>query len=69
MKKCLYGTCANEKHIVGRCWKHNCEVTVKQLKQKECLRKQCKALERYEHEYWKQRELIKICKKSKKGVN
>lgn len=69
MEQCLYGTYACKKHIVGRCWKHHCDVTVKQLKQKECLRKQCGALEKYEHEYWRQRELNKLRKKSKKEIN
>lgn len=66
MEQCLYGTCANEKHIIGKCWKHHCNVTVKQLKQKECLKKQCNALERYEHEYWRQRDLSKQRRKLRK---
>jgi hypothetical protein len=67
MLKSLYGTEITEKHCVGYCKRHGCYITCKQLKHKECLRKQCKALQRYPHEYWEQRKLIKIKKKSKGG--
>ena len=60
MINCLYGTYASQKHIVGYCWKHHGAITVKQLKCKQCLKKQCNALEKYEsHEYWHQRMVIK----------
>lgn len=62
MLNSLYNTEISEKRCVGYCWYHHCYVTVTQIKQKECLKKQCNALERYEHEYWRQRELAKIRK-------
>lgn len=65
----LYNTQISERRCVGYCWKHHCYMTSTQLKQKECLKKQCDALERYEHEYWRQRELTKMRKKSVKGCN
>lgn len=64
MLKSLYGTEISEKRCVGYCWYHRCYVTATQIKQKECLKKQCDALERTEHEYWRQREILKMKKKS-----
>lgn len=61
----LYNTEISERRCVGFCWKHRCHLTCTQLKQKECLKKQCDALERYEHEYWRQRELTKMRKKNR----
>jgi hypothetical protein len=64
MLKSLYETEIVEKHAIGYCHHHHCYVSLPQLKQKECLKKQCNALERYEHEYWRQRELSKAKKKN-----
>ena len=64
----LYNTQISEKRCIGYCWKHRCYMTSTQLKQKECLKKGCNALERYEHEYWKQRDSLKLKKKQKKGL-
>lgn len=64
MLKSLYNTEISEKRCVGYCWKHKAAVTATQVKQKECLRKQCNALERYDHEYWRQRELVKKRRRS-----
>ena len=61
----LYNTEISERRCIGFCWKHRCYVTSTQLKQKECLKKQCDALERYEHEFWRQRELTKQRKKNR----
>ena len=41
-------------------------LTVKQVKEKECLKKQCWHLKKYKHEWWIQREAIKKKKKEKK---
>lgn len=68
MLKSLYGTEITEKRCIGYCKRHQCYITCTQLKQKECLKKQCHALEKYEHEFWKQRELMKM-KKKNKGIN
>ena len=64
----LYNTMISDRRTIGFCWKHKCYLTATQLRQKECLKKQCNALERYEHEFWRQRELLKARKKSKKVV-
>ena len=65
MLKSLYNTEISERRCIGFCKHHHCYVTVTQIKQKECLKKQCYALERYEHEYWRQRELTKNKRKIK----
>lgn len=61
----LYGTEIHKKRCIGYCKRHNCYMTCKQLKRKECLRKQCGALQRFEHKYWEQRELLKMKKRDK----
>ena len=38
------------------CWKHHKALTPAQLKKRECLRRQCDALQRYDHPYWEMRE-------------
>lgn len=68
MLRSLYNTEISEKRCVGYCKRHHCYMTDTQLKRKECLKKQCRALERYEHEFWKHREFIKMKRKSK-GAN
>ena len=67
MLNSLYNTEISEKRCVGYCWHHHCHVTVTQIKQKECLKKQCNALEKYEHEYWRQRDITKAKKKGGLG--
>lgn len=72
MVQSLYNTELSEKKVVAYCHHHHCYVSLPQLKQKECLKKQCGALEKCEHEYWRQRELQKARKKEKKmngGIN
>lgn len=64
----LYNTMISDRRTIGFCWKHKCYLTATQLRQKECLKKQCNALEKYEHEFWRQRELMKARKKSKRVV-
>lgn len=61
----LYGTEITEKRCIGYCKKHCGYMTCAQLKRKECLKKQCRALEKCPHEFWKQRELIKMKKKQR----
>ena len=63
MVQSLYNTEINEKRVVGYCYRHHCYLSCTQLKQKECLKKQCHHLKKHEHEYWKQRDLKKIKKK------
>jgi hypothetical protein len=68
MLQSLYNTEISEKRCIGYCSRHHCYLSTTQLKQKECLKKQCTHLERYEHEFWRQRELTKMRRKQKKMV-
>jgi hypothetical protein len=38
------------------------------LKKHECLGKSCRALDKKEHDYWVQREVLKARKKNKGGT-
>lgn len=52
------------------CKLHKCSLTVKQVKQRECLKKECWHLSKYEsHEWWKQRLALKQKKKQNKKEN
>lgn len=52
---------------VGNCSLHKCGLTVKQLKQRECLQKQCKHFNKHKgHPYWKQRSVISQRRKARK---
>ena len=66
MVQSLYNTEINEKRVIGYCHRHHCYLSSTQLKRKECLKKQCNHLEKKEHEFWKQREIIKTKRKLKK---
>lgn len=56
----LYGTTFEKQRACGFCTHHNCYVTVKQLRQHECLKKQCWHLNKNNaHSWWKQREATK----------
>lgn len=63
--ECLYGTHSN--NICAVCKLHDTGVTVKQMRQKQCLSKQCRHLQKVEtHEYWSQRERTKAKRKNRK---
>lgn len=65
MKQCLFNTCSN--NCCAYCKLHHCYMTVKQMKAKGCLQKQCWHLIKNEdHQYWKQREAIKQKRKDRK---
>lgn len=58
MKECLFNSRSN--NCCAYCKLHHCSMTVKQMKAKGCLQKQCWHLVKNElHPYWKQREVIK----------
>ena len=48
------------------CWKHHLSMTPAQLKKRECLRRQCDALFKFDHPYWQKREEIKAQRKVRK---
>ena len=57
-KTCLYNT--HSDNVAAFCKKHRCGMTVKQIRCRECLSKQCWYLVKYQdHPWWKQREIIK----------
>lgn len=62
----LYNTEITEKRAVGYCNRHHCYITSTQIKQKECLSKQCYHLEKQDHEFWRQRELTRQRRKTRK---
>ena len=66
MLQSLYNTEISEKRAVAYCKRHHCYITSTQVKQKECLNKQCRHLEKKEHEFWRQRELTRNRRKNRK---
>lgn len=58
MFDCLFGTCSN--NVAGYCRRKGKYMTVKQIRGKNCLGKQCFHLDKNEeHEWWAQRERTK----------
>ena len=67
MKECLFNTYSN--NCCAYCKLHNCSMTVKQMKAKGCLQKQCWHLVKNEkHQYWRQRESVKQKRKERKQM-
>ena len=50
------------------CKKKRVSLTAKQVKSKECLKKNCWYLVKYDHEFWRQRERAKAKKKANKHI-
>lgn len=55
-------------NLCAWCHYHNAGLTVRQMRLKQCLGRQCNALEKYEHPIWKYRERIKQLKKERKAA-
>lgn len=54
-------------HACAFCKYHNCHLTAKQMRCKDCLNKQCKHfVKNEEHPYWKQREAMKAKRHARK---
>ena len=65
MKQCLFNTCSD--NCCAYCKLHHCSMTVKQMKAKNCLQKQCWHLAKNEeHPYWRQRDNAKRKRKNRK---
>jgi hypothetical protein len=62
----LYNTVARSP--CAYCKKKGCSLTWRQVKSKECLKKNCWYLVKYDHEIWRQRELNKAKKKANKQI-
>lgn len=48
------------------CWKHHLAMTPKQLQRRECLKRQCDALQRFDHPFWDKREERKAMRLARK---
>ena len=67
MEKCLFNTQSD--NVVAQCRLHHCSMTVKQMRAKDCLNKQCRHLvKNTNHVYWKQREIVKQKRKTRKQM-
>ena len=67
MKKCLFNT--ESSNVAAFCALHRKHLTVKQIKCKNCLQKQCWHLQKNEkHMWWTQREKKKAMKKARKQL-
>lgn len=65
MNKTLYN-CYSD-NCCAYCKLHGCYMTVKQMKKKECLKKQCYYLQKIEeHDIWRQRERAKRLRKERR---
>lgn len=65
MKECLFNTRSD--NVAAYCKYHRCGMTVKQMRCKNCLGKQCRHLVKNdEHPYWRQREVVKQRRKDRK---
>lgn len=61
----LFGTCSE--NCAGYCRRHQCGLTAKQIRGKNCLGKNCWYLQKNEeHEWWAQRERTKEKRKNRK---
>lgn len=66
--KGLYGSEIMPHRACAYCKRHGCYLTVKMLKQHDCLNKQCYHLvKNEEHQWWKQRAIKKQKKKERKA--
>ena len=64
--KTLNGTMAAQGNIVAYCRLHKVHLTAPQVKEKECLKKGCRALKKWDCPFWDERERIRKIKQMKK---
>ena len=65
--ECMYG--AESDNVCAYCRRHKKGMTVKQVRKKECLKKNCWYLVKYEtHTWWKQRGTMKQKRKARKNI-
>ena len=65
--KGLYGSEFEKDKACAFCTHHHCYLTVKQVRQHECLKKQCYYLKKNDnHNWWRQREADKQRRKNRK---
>ena len=67
--KGLYGSEFEKSRACAFCRHHHCYLTVKQVRQHECLQKQCWYLQKNEHHsWWRQREVLKQKRKERRSI-
>ena len=67
--KGLYGSEFDKNRACGYCKLHHKYLTVKHVRQHECLSKQCWHLQKNEnHDWWRQREVVKQRRRARKEV-
>lgn len=64
----LYGMRTDRDKIIGYCGFHKRHLTIQQLKNRECLRKGCTALKKWEHPFWEDREKRNELKRKKRAA-
>ena len=65
--ECLFNSESN--NCCAYCHYHAASMTVKQMKAKECLKKQCRHLvKNTTHAYWRQRDIVKQKRKNRKEM-
>ena len=64
----LYETWTTEDKAVGYCWKHKAYVTIRQIREKECMQNGCNAFRKKDHPYWERKERMKDLRKKKKEM-
>lgn len=62
----LTGQIASETRIVGYCRLHKCYLTLTQMRNKQCLQKNCFRLMKHDNPFWEQRERKKELRQLKK---
>lgn len=62
----LYGS--KSSNVAGYCKHHSRYLTVRQIKEHECLAKQCWHLDKKEHPWWKYRTEMKQKRKDRKEL-
>lgn len=67
MEQCLFNTESN--NCCAYCRYHSCSMTVKQMRAKECLQKECRHLvKNTSHQFWRQRDIVKQKRKNRKEM-
>lgn len=62
----LNGSMALRSNIVGYCRFHRVHLTAAQVRDKDCVSKQCKALKKWDHPYWEHKQRMKEVRQLKK---
>lgn len=65
-KKTLYG--GTSTNVAAFCRLHRCYMTVKQIREHDCLAKQCWHLDKVDHPWWRHRENIKKKRQERKEL-